>query len=286
MEIEHHYRVINGVRLHCAVAGSGPLLVLLHGFPETWYAWRYQIPVLAEHFTVVAPDMRGYNESEQPPQVADYGTAQLVTDVVELVHSFGAKDAVVVGHDWGGAVAWNTACWRPDVVNRLIVLNIPHPKLFIQNLLTNPRQMLRSWYIGFFQIPWIPEASFRASNYMFLDTMLTTGVVHPENFGEEVIEHYKEAGRRSNGFRGGVNYYRAVAREGAAPLVQPDPVVGMPTLMIWGEQDFALGKELNDNLARYVPDLTLRYIADASHWVQQERPDLVSQYMLEFLGKA
>jgi len=284
-EMRHEWRTVNGVRLHCVVAGDGPLVVLLHGFPEFWYSWRHQIPALAQHFTVVALDLRGYNLSDKPPHVGDYELPKLVEDVAQLIHSFGHEHAIVVGHDWGAAIAWETALTRPKVVEKLIILNVPHPRIFMQNLLTNPRQMLRSWYIGFFQLPWLPEAAFRANNYQAIEQAFRSTAVHKERFSDEVIEQYKDAAAQAGALTAAINYYRANARRGIFKLAQSDPIVRIPTLVVWGEQDFALGKELNDGLARYVPDLMLRFIPDASHWIQQDRPDLVNEYLLAFLNK-
>lgn len=284
MTIQHQWRTVNGVNLHLATAGSGPLIILLHGFPEFWFSWRHQIPVLAEHYTVVAPDMRGYNKSDKPSRVADYEIQQLVEDVVQLVRSFGAERAIFVGHDWGGLVAWEVAFRYPQLVEKLIILNVPHPRLFLQHLITNPRQLRRSSYVFFFQLPYLPEALFKANDYAAIEQTFRRTPVHRERFSDEVIEQYKHAARRADGLSGGINYYRAAARRGLRKATQPNLVVEKPTLVIWGEQDVALGKELNNNLEHYVPLLTLHYIPDAGHWVQQERPDLVNQYMLSFLG--
>lgn len=284
MNIRHEWRTVNGVRLHCAIAGSGPLLLLLHGFPEFWYSWRHQIPVLAEHFTVVAPDLRGYNDSDKPPRINDYSVPVLVEDVVQLIQAFGQERALLAGHDWGGAVAWATALARPDVVEKLITLNIPHPRLFMQHILTNRRQCLRSWYMLFFQLPWLPEASIRANNYRMIEGAFRGMAVHKQRFPDEVIAEYKQAIAKPGALTSAINYYRALARSQSSSFTAAlDPVAKMPTLMIWGEQDTALGQELNKDLERYVPDLTLRFIPDASHWVQQDRPDLVNRYMLDFL---
>lgn len=257
-------------------------MVLLHGFPEFWYSWRHQIQVLAEHFTVVAPDMRGYNDSEKPTRIRDYVVGNLVEDVVQLIRSFGEEKAIVAGHDWGAAVAWSVALQRPEFVDKLIILNVPHPRIFVQHLLTNREQRLRSWYMGFFQLPWLPEAALRADNYAFIRAAFRGIAVHKDQFADEVIEQYKEAAAKPGALTSAINYYRALRY--ASVTVTSDPIIYMPTLVVWGEQDTALGKELNDDLPHYVPDLTLRFIPDASHWVQQDRPDLVNQYMLEFLG--
>ena len=283
MELRHERRKVNGVELHCVVAGSGPLVVLLHGFPEFWYSWRHQIPALAEHFTVVAPDMRGYNESEKPPRVADYAMPALVEDIVQLIGSFSQRSAIVVGHDWGGAVTWSLSLARPDIVEKLGILNVPHPRLFMQHLMTNPRQMLRSWYMLAVQVPWLPETIMRASNYRFIEQAFRGNAIHQEQFPDDAIDAYKRAAAQPGALTSALNYYRAAARGGTLDAVESDLVVQAPTLVIWGEQDFALGKELNNNLERYVPDLTMRFIADAGHWVQQDCPDLVNRYLLDFL---
>lgn len=284
LDIDHQYHVVNGVKLHCAVAGSGPLILLLHGFPEFWYSWRHQIPVLAEHFTVVAPDLRGYNWSDKPPRVADYQISLLVEDVVQLIHAFGERRAIVAGHDWGGMVAWATALSRPDVVEKLIALNIPHPRLFLQNLLTNGRQRRRSWYTYLFQLPWLPEAGIRANDFVAIERMFRGMAVHKDRFPDDTIDAYKQAMAQPNALTSAINYYRAAGRSGGTfQFAALDPVAKVPTLVVWGEQDVALGKELNNGLERYIPHLTLHYIPDASHWVQQDRPDLVNRYILDFL---
>ena len=284
MTINHEWRTVSGVRLHCAVAGDGPLLLLLHGFPEFWYSWRHQIPVLAEHFTVVVPDLRGYNESGKPPRVADYAVPILVKDIAQLIHSFGHRRAIVAGHDWGGAIAWATALSQPEIVEKLIILNAPHPRLFMQHILTNQRQRLRIWYMLFFQLPWLPEASMRANNYQFIEGVFRSTAVHKEQFSDEVIAQYRRAIAKPGALTSAINYYRAVPRRASMEFsAKLNPVAKMPVMVIWGEQDTALGKELNDRLEYYVPDVTLHFIPDASHWVQQDCPDLVNRYMLDFL---
>lgn len=286
MTIQHEWRTVNGVNLHFVVAGSGPLIILLHGFPEFWFSWRHQIPVLAEHYTVIALDMRGYNESDKPRRVSDYQISTLVEDVVQLMRSLGAERATIVGHDWGGVVAWQMAFRHPQLINKLIILNAPHPRLFLQHLITNPRQLRRSWYVFVVQLPYLPEAAIKFNNYQLIERVFRQSAVHPECFSDEIIEQYQQAAHRANGHFGGLNYYRAAGRRGPRDLTKPNPVIQMPTLVIWGEQDVALGKELNHNLKHYVSDLTLRYIPDASHWVQQDAPQLVNQYILNFLGQS
>ena len=168
----HHQAIVNGVRLHYVEAGEGPLVVLLHGFPEFWYAWRDQIPALAAAgYRVVAPDMRGYNLSEKPPGVTSYRLEHLTADVAALIRQLGAERATVVGHDWGGAVAWQLPVFHPEVVERLAVLNAPHPGALLRELRTL-EQLRRSWYIAFFQLPWLPELALRAGDAALLRRML------------------------------------------------------------------------------------------------------------------
>lgn len=285
MNTRQEQRLVNGVRLNCTIAGEGPLVVLLHGFPEFSYSWRHQIPALAEHFMVVAPDLRGYNLSDKPSQVSDYRISVLVEDVVQLVHSFGQERAAIVGHDWGGLIAWCTALTRADVVEKLAVLNMPHPRIFVQHLLTNPKQRKRSSYVFFFQLPRAPENALRKENFAAVERMIRGMAVHPEHFGDDVLDRYKQALDKPGALTSAINYYRALGRGMGYDLVMPDPVAHMPVLAIWGEKDRALGQEMVDDLPRYVPDLTLRLIPDASHWVQQDRPDLVNRYLTDFLRK-
>src|SRR2546428_372573 len=164
MAVEHRFVETNGIRLHCAVDGEGPLVILLHGFPECWYSWRHQIAALAPRFRVVAPDLRGYNESDKPAGVAAYALPELVADVPGLIEAFGEREAAIVGHDWGGAIAWTFAMDHPEPTRRLVVLNCPHPAIFAQHLRANGRQLARSWYMFFFQLPWLPEAVLRAGH--------------------------------------------------------------------------------------------------------------------------
>ena len=285
MNTRHEQRLVNGIKLSCTIAGEGPLVVLLHGFPEFSYSWRHQLPALAEHFTVVAPDMRGYNESEKPAQVSDYRIPLLVEDIVQLIRSFGRERAFVVGHDWGGMVAWSMALRRPDVVEKLAVLNIPHPRILFQHLLTNPTQRKRSSYMLFFQLPRLPEESLRQDNFARLERVFRSMAVYRDKFTDEVLDHYKQALAKPGALTGALNYYRALGRRAGYDLIASDPVARMPVLTIWGEKDSALGKEMLEGLERYVPDLTVRRIPDASHWVQQDRPDLVNRYLTDFLRK-
>ncbi len=283
-----HLTLKSGLKMRIARAGSGPLVVMLHGFPECWYSWRHQLGALSDSFDCVAPEMRGYGETDAPVGVANYTLEKLVGDVGDLIEALGHKRAVVVGHDWGGGVAWATALMRPDIVERLIVLNCPHLKRFSEELRRNPRQMLRSWYMLFFQLPALPEALFRARNFAALDSALKNGTVRKGAITDDDMRYFRDAFRNRYSISAAINYYRAnfrtgfLARSGEGAWI--DRKIDAPTMLIWGEQDFALGKELTYDMRRlFTGSFELRYVADSGHWVQQEQPEMVNGYMREFL---
>lgn len=284
-DIEHLYLTVNDLDVHLTTAGRGPLVILLHGFPEFWYSWRYQIPVLAERFRVVAPDQRGYNLTQKPAGGYDLDT--LATDVAELIHLLGYQQAHVVGHDWGGLVAWWLAGRHPERVDRLVIMNAPHPGAYWRALAGGDlRQILRSWYVLFFQIPRLPEFLLQRDDYRLIEQIFRGSTTRPEAFGDDVIRRYKRAAARPGALTAMLNWYRTAARrQTVGNLSAPALTILVPTLVIWGEQDVALGRELNDDLDRWVPDLTLRYLPAASHWVQQDRPAEVNRHLLDFLAK-
>ena len=280
----------SGLNMRIARAGSpsAPLIVMLHGFPECWYSWRHQLRALSDSFDCVAVEMRGYGETDAPAGVANYTLDKLVGDVADLIAALGRERAVVVGHDWGGAVAWATALMRPELVERLIVLNCPHLKRMSQELRHNVRQMLRSWYMLFFQLPRLPEWSFRRRDFAVLGRALMDGTVTKGAITRDDMHYYREAFRNPYSMSAAINYYRAnfrsgfMARSGTNDWI--DREIAAPTMLIWGEQDFALGVELTDNMQPlFSGPFTLRKIPDAGHWVQQDQPELVSRYIREFL---
>ncbi|MHA1632801.1 MAG: alpha/beta fold hydrolase [Candidatus Freyarchaeota archaeon] len=284
--VQHVFVEANGVRLHCAVRGEGRLIVLLHGFPEFWYSWRKQIPVLARRFKVVTPDMRGYNLSDKPEGVESYRLNVLVEDVFGLIRAFGERRAVIVGHDWGGVVAWAFAMTHPEATERLIVMNAPHPAVWQEKVKYLPEQLRRSWYIFFFQLEKVPERYFSRNNYLVLREMLRTSTVKEGVFSEEDIERYVEAWSQPGALTAGINYYRANIRpEIFMEDVQLSfPKVKSPTLVIWGEKDFALTMEVSRGAEKYVDaPYEIKYIPECGHWVQNEEPDLVNEYILDFL---
>jgi pimeloyl-ACP methyl ester carboxylesterase len=278
----HRYALIDGLRLHYVEAGTGPLVVLLHGFPEFWYSWRYQIPALAgAGFRVIAPDLRGYNRSDKPSGVQAYRLERLVDDVAGLIGHTGATRAVVAGHDWGGAIAWGLAMRRPELVDRLIILNAPHPAAFFREIRTKA-QLLKSWYIFFFQLPWLPECVLRAGDFALLERRLRRDPVRAATITPEDIACYKRALARPGALTAAINYYRAVFRQRRALRGAIRPIEA-PTLLIWGERDHYLGLRLLDGLEPWVPRLHIRRLANASHWVQQEAAEQVNGWMIEFL---
>ena len=277
---QHEYITTNGVKLHYVTQGNGALILMLHGFPEFWYSWRHQIPAFAPDYQVVALDLRGYNDSDKPKAQSAYVMDEFIKDIEGVITGLGYDKCILVGHDWGGAIAWHFAYSRPQMVEKLIVLNIPHPAKMAEGLRT-PQQLLRSWYMFLFQLPEIPEALIQASDYQLIETMMTAGVVNKSSFTKADIEAYKNAVAKRGALTAMLNYYRNISQQ---RMLNTDwSILEVPTLMIWGESDVALGKELTNNTEAYVRNLQVKYIPNCSHWVQQEQPQLVNRYMREFL---
>lgn len=279
----HSYIITNGVRLHYVTQGEGPLMLMLHGFPEFWYSWRHQIPEFAKYYKVVALDLRGYNDSDKPKTQSAYAMDELVKDVEGVIKGLGYNKCTLVGHDWGGAIAWNFAYKHPDMLDKLIILNLPHPAKFALGLRT-PQQIQRSWYIFFFQLPLLPELFIQSNDYQPIETMLKGMAVDKSAITQADIDAYKDAAAKRGASTAMINYYRSAFQPKF--FNQSFGVLEVPTLMIWGEKDDALGKELTYGTEAYVRDFQIKYIPNCSHWVQQEQPSLVNQYMREFLGVA
>ncbi len=281
-----HRRIqVGEVHLHCVEAGSGEPVLLLHGFPEFWYSWRHQLPALAEAgFRAVAPDLRGYHESDRPAGVSNYRVGKLVEDLAGLVRTLGQAPTLVVGHDWGGVLAFRFAALYPRLVRKLAVLNAPHPARFHEELRRNPGQCLRSWYTLFFQLPWLPELLLRAGDFAVLRRAWRRQPVHSSAFGEPDLAEYKRAFGGPGAFTGPLNYYRAAIRH-TGDLYGPPQDVSAPTLLIWGERDPYLSIRLTERLDRWVPDLCVQRIADASHWVQNDVPDRVNGLLIRFFSE-
>jgi pimeloyl-ACP methyl ester carboxylesterase len=278
---QHEYITTNGINLHYVTQGEGELMLMLHGFPEFWYSWRHQIPEFAKDFKVVALDLRGYNESDKPSKQSAYVMDEFIKDIEGVIKGLGYDRCVLVGHDWGGAIAWSFAYAHPDMVQRLIVLNLPHPAKFAEGFRT-PQQLLRSAYIFFFQLPLLPELLLQALDYQSIETAFKGMAVNKSAITQADIEAYKNAAAKRGALTATLNYYRNVWQQGL--LSHNWGILDVPTLMIWGEDDTALGKELTYGTEAYVRDFQIKYISNCSHWVQQEQPQLVNQYMREFLA--
>jgi len=279
---KHEFIDTNGIKLHYVSMGKkeNPLMLFLHGFPEFWYSWRYQILHFAKEYHVVAVDMRGYNLSDKPKRRIDYDIKELEKDVEGVIKGLGYEKCVLVAHDWGGAVAWSFANTYPELLNRLIVMNLPHPALFAKAIRSNETQMKRSDYIFKFQIPFYAESTLAKNNFDIIRKIFRTGIKNQEHFTTEDEDRFVQAIANSS-ITAMINYYRAVFKIPERNMFKK--TIEVPTLVIWGEQDTALGKELTYGTERFVPHLTMKYIPDAGHWVQQDQPIVVNEYMKEFL---
>lgn len=287
-----HERIpVGEVTLHAVRAGEGPLVVLLHGFPEFWWSWRHQLPALAAAgFTAIAPDLRGYNLSDRPEGVPAYALARLAADVVGLVRAAGARSATIVGHDWGGAVAWRVAERCPRLVERLVIVNSPHPRALLRGL-SRQGQLLRSSYMLLFQLPVLPERLLAARGHALLRAALRATRATPPT--PEELDHYVAAAARADELRGPIHYYRAMgrallggrARRGARQETEPRRVEA-PVLVLWGERDPALGNHLAVPPPELVPRARVVRLAAAGHTVQLDAPGDVSRLLVEFLRDA
>jgi pimeloyl-ACP methyl ester carboxylesterase len=301
--LTHEDVVVNGVRLHCVTAGpeDGDTVVLLHGFPEFWYSWRYQIPALVDAgYSVVAPDLRGYNTSEKPQGVDAYAVEELIGDVVGLIHRYGDRgddgpQAHVVAHDWGGAISWALGMFHPEVIDRLVVMNAPHPAAFAREF--DLAQLKRSWYVLFFQLPWLPETLSTMDDSRAIAEAFRGQPADPSAFTEDDVQRYRDAFSQPGAARAAINYYRAYFRSIARPMAKNAlPVVGrffdlpgteeitVPTLLLWGEQDDALGVGISEGLDEWVPDIRVERFPEASHWVQCDAREAVNEELLAFLA--
>jgi len=281
--LRHRTIATNGIRLHAVEAGpeDGPLLIFLHGFPELWYGWRHQIAPFAEAgFRVLAPDQRGYNTSDKPKGVRAYGRDALARDILGLIDEAGREKAYLAGHDWGGVVAWWLGMKHPDRIERLAILNCPHPEVMKRHLLGNPRQLQRSWYMFFFQLPRLPERALKKDDSKNLVKMLRR--TSNRAFTDEDLDVYREAWSQPGALTAMVNWYRAGLR--IRPSPPPSPRVTVPTLLIWGTKDRALGEELAQPSIDMCDHGRLARIEEATHWLQHEEPERVNALIGDFFS--
>ncbi|MGI8786406.1 MAG: alpha/beta fold hydrolase [Pyrinomonadaceae bacterium] len=284
-EIKFDYAQIGGVRLHYATAGDGEkLVVLLHGFPEFWYSWRRQIAALGDDYTVVAPDMRGYNLSDKPANVSDYEIDKLVDDVTGLIRHFGFEKAAIVGHDWGASVAWAVALKHPETVWKLCAMQVPPISIWQKN--QTFKQFLASWYMFFFQIPILPEWFLSRDNYAPMANSLKSSTAAPDVFTDEDIAEYKKSWREEGALTSALNYYRANILKRLFVKKSTTEKIKVPTLFIYGEKDHAVLPETVEGVGEAVdaPFSEIK-IPDAAHWVQQEAADIVTDSLREFLAE-
>ena len=275
---------INGVNLHVVEAGDAgkPLLILLHGFPEFWWAWRHQITPLAEAgYHVVVPDMRGYNTSDAPQDVSAYTIDILAADVVALADAFGAERFHLVAHDWGAVISWWVAATYPDRLSRVVLMDGPHPDVWGKQALKHPTQALRSTYVAFFQLPWVPEAMLGAFDGAGLKAMIQ-GSAKAGSFEPGALEHYARAWAHPGSVTAMLNYYRALRER---PKTEEPARLKPPTLILWAGDDVFLEKNVADAGLALCDDGKLEIVEGASHWLHIEQPERVNARIISFLAE-
>jgi len=271
------------VTLNAVVAGpkNGPIVLLLHGFPEFWYGWHKQIdPLAAAGFRVIVPDQRGYNKSSKPSGVRSYALTELVSDVIAIADQLGRERIFLTGHDWGAAVAWGVALLHPNRVAKLAILNVPHPSVMRRYLMKNRRQRRKSWYMFFFQLPYLPEAFLSASNFRRGVASLA-GSSRPGTFSEDDLTQYRAAWSQPGALTAMIHWYRAAFRYRAT---FPNRTVRVPTRILWGMRDRFLMAEMAQESLRYCAQAELIPFPDATHWIQHEEPARVSQILVNFFS--
>ena len=281
--VEHHHIPTNGISLHVVQAGppDGSPVILLHGFPEFWHGWAKQIPALAEAgYRLWAPDQRGYNLSDKPRGIAAYDIDHLARDVVGLIDAMDVERVHLVGHDWGAAVAWWIAGRYPQRLHRLVILNVPHLAVMARTIWRSWAQMRRSWYIFFFQVPWLPEASLRRNDWTNAIRSLK-GSSRRGTFTPEDIQRYRQAWSQPGAMAAMISWYRAAAR--SLGKLGSLGRIAVPTLMIWGVRDIALGREMAQPSIDLCDDGRLVFVEEAGHFVQHEEPERVNQLIGQFL---
>ncbi len=256
----HEYITANGLKFHCVTAGdkANPLMLFLHGFPEFWFSWRYQLREFSKDYRVVAIDMRGYGETDRPPKKLDYVKKNLVRDISELVSALGYTSCILVGHDWGGAVAWSVALTHPQILDKLVIMNATHPRVIEKHFFEHFSQVVKSWYVFMFQFPWLPELAFSLRDYRLIEDAYVgkNGLVNPASVSPEVIEAYKYVFAQPGALTGPINYYRCATAEKTDHAKQ----IEAPTLVIWGDKDAFLEAEMADQHCSIGTNVTVRLV--------------------------
>jgi pimeloyl-ACP methyl ester carboxylesterase len=277
----------NGIHFEVATMGAGERLALcLHGFPEHAYSWRHQMPMLAKlGYRVWAPNLRGYGKTDSPRDVSAYKTSTLVEDVAGLIRAANAKEVVLLAHDWGGALAWSLAMDQPQLIDRLIICNLPHPACFAREL-RRPVQFLKSWYMLFFQLPWLPEFMLGLRRGRATAELIQRTSRNAARFPDEALEVYRANAARPGGLTAMLNWYRALLRGGGTRrfFSAEIPVIHVPTLFLWGDADTALSLRTTVGTEKYVSNLTFRVFPGISHWIQQEAPEAVNAMIEAWLS--
>ncbi|GAB4521599.1 MAG: alpha/beta hydrolase [Anaerolineae bacterium] len=283
--LQHEILKTNGVNLHVVRAGApeGKPVILLHGFPEFWYGWRGQIDALvAAGYYLMIPDQRGYNLSDKPEGLDKYHITELVADVIGLMDQLQAEKVTLIGHDWGAMVTWWTALMHPERLEKIAILNVPHPEVFRKTLTSDPQQMLKSWYAGMFQLPFLPEALFTLNGNALLENAVK-GSARKGSFTAADMQLYREAWARPNALSAMLNWYRAYVQR---PIPErEDWRVTVPTLMLWGAKDFALSEKMAQPSIDLCDDGQLHIIKRATHWVQHDAAEDVNAHLIDFLGR-
>ncbi len=276
----------NGLTFEVDKCGSGDTLALcLHGFPELNFSWRYQLPMLAEAgYEAWAPNMRGYGASSRPLGVASYHIDRLMDDVAGLIDASGKESVVLIAHDWGAIIAWQFAMEKRRKLEKLVICNVPHPGPLQKALRKGFAQIRKSWYVLFFQIPRLPEFLLGLGGARAIGKMIVNSSENPSMFPPEVIDVFRRNARRPGALTAMLNYYRAMLRGRRAVAARGMPVIDVPTLMIWGEEDIALTRESTYGTGEYVSDFRIRYLPGVSHWVNQEAPEPVNAMIRAFLA--
>ena len=287
--LEHRYAQVNGVRLHYVTAGEGPLMLFVHGFPEFWFEWRHQLAEFARDYEVVAVDLRGFNLSDKPAEVGDYRISLVAEDLRQLIRALGREKAIVVAHDWGGSAAWYLASRHPEVIDRLVIVNAPHPATFARELAASAEQRAASDYIR--QMVTTPgiEDELRANNYQRMIDTFARRAPEGAQLDEPTLDRYREAWSQPRAIDASLNYYRASplspGRNADVAQRKPEAKVHASTLVIWGMSDVALRPGLIEGLEEHVPHLEIVRIPEGTHWVVQEFPDRVNGAIREYLGR-